>query len=182
MRLGAINAGFVVRGRKDRGTQKRKVTDRLTFARLDVGRLRIGPDAVTSMHRYAQNGPNRTEAGGVLLGRHLLDTDDIVVDKVTAPGVGDYRSRFRFFRARLPHQEMIDGLWRESGGTCTYLGEWHTHPEAVPRPSFLDRLEWWRKLLFDSFTAPLFFVIVGTEQTCVWEGDRFRCPMLLQQA
>ncbi len=150
------------------------------LARPDGGRFRIGREAAATMRRYVQEGPRRPEAGGVLLGRHILGARDIIVDRVTVPSRGDRRRRFRFFRARRRHQEAIDCAWQDSGGTCTYLGEWHTHPEAFPSPSFLDRLEWWRKLLFDSFTEPIFFIIIGTDETRVWEGRRFVCPTPLQ--
>jgi integrative and conjugative element protein (TIGR02256 family) len=119
------------------------------------------------------------EAGGVLLGRHIVDSDDIVIDKVTTPQPGDRSSRFRFIRARRRHQKLIDAAWCESNGTVTYLGEWHTHPERVPHPSLVDRVGWVKKLLFDDFADALFFVIVGTEGVGVWEG-RHRHPAQTQ--
>jgi integrative and conjugative element protein (TIGR02256 family) len=124
--------------------------------------------------------PERPEAGGVLLGRHLLGTSDILVDRVTEPLPGDQQSRFRFFRARRRHQMVIDRAWQESAGTQTYLGEWHTHPERVPAPSLSDRLGWHRKLLTDRFSDVMFFVIMGTQETSVWEGRRFRWPVPLR--
>ncbi len=146
------------------------VADRLTFARVSGERFQIGRSALVVLRQYIQTTPEKAEAGGVLLGRHILGTGDIIVDTVTAPMPGDLRSPFRFFRARLHHQEVIDRVWRESGGTCTYLGEWHTHSELCPSPSLLDRSGWQRKLLVDRFTEPIFFVIVGISETRVWEG------------
>jgi integrative and conjugative element protein (TIGR02256 family) len=148
------------------------VTRHLTFARSGGERFQIGPDALAMMRRYIQDDDGKPEAGGVLLGRHLLGTGDIIVDRVTTPLPGDRRGRFRFHRARRRHQEMIDRAWGESDGTCTYLGEWHTHPQDRPEPSCIDRLNWWRKLQVDRFTEPIFFVIVGTIETRVWEGRR----------
>jgi integrative and conjugative element protein (TIGR02256 family) len=124
------------------------------------------------MHRYIQDAHEKAEAGGILLGRHILGTNDIIVDSVTEPMAGDWRSRSKFLRAREHHQEAIDRAWRESNGTCTYLGEWHTHPEMYPKPSSPDRLDWLRRLLVDQFTEPIFFVIVGTVEIRVWEGLR----------
>jgi integrative and conjugative element protein (TIGR02256 family) len=126
------------------------------------------------MRRHAQDAPHKPESGGVLLGRHILDTHDIVVDRVTTPLPDDRQSRTRFFRARRRHQALIDQAWRESDGACTYLGEWHTHPEAVPTPSLIDQLDWRRKLLVDRFSGMLYFVIVGTAAVRVWEGRRHR--------
>jgi len=83
------------------------------------------------MRHYVQDVPTKPEAGGVLLGRHILETGDIIVDLITEPMPSDRQGRFRFFRARRPHQAAIDRAWRASGGTYTYLGEWHTHPEQL---------------------------------------------------
>lgn len=154
------------------------LAERLTFTRPHGGRFQIGPAALETMLRYVQGEPTTPEAGGVMLGRHLIDTNDVVVDQVTAPQPGDRRGRFRFFRARRRHQGLIDAAWQESDGTRTYLGEWHTHPEPVPRPSVVDHLNWQRKLLFDHFSEPLFFLIVGTMDIEVWEG-RPRYPIML---
>jgi integrative and conjugative element protein (TIGR02256 family) len=144
----------------------------LTYARNAGGRLQISRQTVEVLRRFIQDRPAKKEAGGVLLGRHILDTNDVVVDAVTVPLPGDQRGRVRFLRARQRHQEAIDQAWRDSGGTCTFLGEWHTHPEAHPWPSGTDRQDWLRKLREDEFTHWLFFVIVGTEETRVWEGAR----------
>ncbi|NNC30862.1 hypothetical protein HKM21_16460 [Longimicrobium terrae] len=124
------------------------------------------------LRQHVQDSREKREAGGVLLGRHILHTADVVVDGVTIPLPGDQRERFRFVRARQRHQEAIDRAWRESGGTCTFLGEWHTHPERHPWPSGVDRQDWLRKLREDAFTDWLFFVIVGMEEIRVWEGAR----------
>jgi integrative and conjugative element protein (TIGR02256 family) len=144
----------------------------LTFARVRGGRFQIGPSALAVTRQYVQDTPEKAEAGGILLGRHILGTDDIIVDDVTTPMPGDRRSRFQFFRACRWHQEAIDRAWRGSSGTCTYLGEWHTHPELHPIPSLTDRLSWQQKLLVDRFAEPIFFAIVGISEVRVWEGYR----------
>jgi len=142
----------------------------LVFARPHSGRFQISNAALEMMHEFVQDEPHKPEAGGVLLGRHILDTRDIVVDRVSAPMPGDQQSRFRFYRAHRRHQRVIDDAWRTSGGTCTYLGEWHTHPEQCPTPSPVDEGDWRRKLATDQFSGCLFFAVVGTGATRVWEG------------
>ena len=114
-----------------------------------------------------------------MLGRHIRDTPDIVVDSVTGPMRGDHRARYRFDRAAKAHQEVIDRSWAESGGTITYLGEWHTHPEPVPDPSSLDAGTWTRKIMVDRYSGLLFFVIVGTAELRVWEGQPGQEPCML---
>ncbi len=162
-------------------TGEGRSVERLIYARPGGGRLQLGRVAVETILSYVQDEPHRPEAGGVLLGRHILGGEDIVVDRATVPMPGDRRSRTRFFRARRRHQDAIARAWRDSGGTCTYLGEWHTHPEQHPTPSVIDRLDWQRKLFVDRFTVVIFFVIVGTGEIRVWEGRRYGRPVALRQ-
>lgn len=146
---------------------------RYLFARGAPSMLLIGEQAVASILYYRQCGPNDAEAGGVLLGRLLVAGPHAVVDEVTTPLTGDRRSRFAFWRSRRPHQEVVTRRWFESAGTCLYLGEWHTHPEAMPHPSTTDERDWRRRLTRDTFDVEtLFFVIVGTVGLRAWEGHR----------
>lgn len=124
------------------------------------------------MQQFAQYRPAMPEAGGILLGRHLLDSSAIIVDAITTPMPGDRQARTHFYRDHPQHQKVIDAAWHESKGTCTYLGEWHTHPEANPKPSSVDYRDWRRRLHQDMYTEPLFFIIVGTACTLVWEGGK----------
>lgn len=144
----------------------------LIFARPDGTRFEISADAWRAMRGFAQHDTDAAEAGGVLLGRHLRDGSAIIVDAVTVPMDGDRRGRARFDRARHHHQQAIDEAWRASDGTCTYLGEWHTHPESIPTPSRVDLSDWRRRLRSDRYTEPLFFVVVGTTAVKAWEGRR----------
>lgn len=142
----------------------------LTFARPGGGRLQLGPAALNAVDPYVQRRADQPEAGGLLLGRHILSSRDVIVDAITIPTPDDRQSRYRFFRAARAHQHSVDRAWRESGGTCTYLGAWHTHPERDPSPSRIDRLKWRRKLVTDRYTDWLFFLILGTEVARAWEG------------
>jgi integrative and conjugative element protein (TIGR02256 family) len=146
------------------------------FDRVKAGRVQIGSHAFDAMLRYRQLDPMDYEAGGMLLGRYILDTDDVVIDRITTPQLGDSGSRYQFFRARKRHQNLIDAAWRNSKTTLTYLGEWHTHPESIPHPSVIDRAGWTQKLMLDDFSESLFFVIIGTEDFGIWEG-RLRLPI-----
>lgn len=142
----------------------------IRYMRPGGGRLQLSEEVVAIFRQFVQDRGEKDEAGGVLLGRFIRDTAHIVVDAVSIPQPGDRRFRHAFHRRRRRHQGLIDRLWVESSGTCTYLGEWHTHPEDVPDPSCVDRREWGRKLLTDTYSGSLFFVIVGTQDVRVWEG------------
>lgn len=137
--------------------------------RVPGGRvLVLGQQAVRQMRRYEQRNFWQREAGGVLLGRHLLDDGNIVVDEVTTPQRSDRRSRTTFFRS-AKHQEIAHRKWLESNQTVAYLGLWHTHPEGDPTPSHVDKDDWKQALRQDSFEGTrLFFIIVGTKRLRVW--------------
>lgn len=138
----------------------------------ESGALVISEFALEALDRYRQTNWRRREAGGVLLGRHLLEGFDIVVDEVTVPQRSDKRSRYAFFRSS-DHQEVVMNRWAASHGTQTYLGLWHTHPESDPTPSTTDLRDWRRACRKDRyFGERLFFLIVGTETISVWRGDR----------
>jgi integrative and conjugative element protein (TIGR02256 family) len=144
----------------------------LVFSR---GRERVKLDAavVAIMRCFRQADRRSLEAGGVLLGRWLADTPDIVVDHLTTPMRGDRRSRFAFHRHRRRHQERIDEVHAATNGTCGYLGEWHTHPEKRPTPSQVDLDDWSRRLRLDATDVDLvLFVIVGTTEIALWSGSR----------
>lgn len=143
-----------------------------TLARINGGRLKIGNQAVASMQTFVQDACWQAEAGGILIGRHIVDTPDVVVDSVTIPMPGDSRGRWWFYRHGRGHQQEMDNAWRESCGTCTYLGEWHTHPQPLPSPSCIDMYGWRRKLNAGDYEGDsLFFLIVGTQAVRVWEGE-----------
>lgn len=102
---------------------------------------------------------NDPEAGGILIGkrrgRHLE------VTLASPPQKEDVRSRYKFVRSPVGHQEIAEARWRASDGEENYLGEWHTHPQIDAYPSGLDLKEW--KILAHKHKTPLLFIIVGLE-------------------
>lgn len=145
----------------------------LLFARPRGGRVELSQRAIAEMGMWIQDDGSKHEAGGVLLGRLIVDCDDVVVDLASAPSNGDKRTRFSFFRARRPAQRLVDQKWSESSGTCVYLGEWHTHPQDDPQPSGQDLRNWSEILRQARYEgASLFFVIVGISTTNIWEGAK----------
>ncbi len=106
------------------------------------GRLKLTAEAVASIQDFIQDKPGKMEAGGVLLGRRISESHDVIIDLVTLPQPSDKRQRFSFFRKHRAHQSIIDKAWIESNGSCNYLGEWHTHPEPTPDLSLSKKREY----------------------------------------
>lgn len=139
----------------------------------DFNRVKISLEVLLMIEKFLQIRTDLTEAGGVLVGRHILDSNDIVVDEVSIPSKEDIRFRNRFVRKKEFHQQFISDIWSASGGTCNYLGEWHTHPEEYPTPSSCDLYNWKRILrTFEFDYEYLYFLIAGTSCIRVWEGDK----------
>lgn len=122
------------------------------------GQVLVEPEVMTVLGRFRQMHHDAPEAGGILLGyrrgHHLHAIE------ATEPAPTDGGSRFHFHRSASAHQHIATNRWRHSGGTLTYLGEWHTHPELVPHPSSLDLASW--RELCERHRAPLLFLIAGT--------------------
>lgn len=133
--------------------------------------LEIEDHILGLMWNFVQRRCWETEAGGLLIGRYIPSSSTFILDRATQPLPGDFRSRFRFFRRQRQHQAVLDEEWINSDQTRTYFGEWHTHPERVPRPSPTDLRSWRDKLLNPGMVVPkLFFLIVGQEKTGIWYG------------
>jgi integrative and conjugative element protein (TIGR02256 family) len=141
--------------------------------KTDEFQLKISEEVLNSFLHYSQLEKNDTEAGGVLLGRFISESNNVVVDRITEPMKNDIRQRCFFKKYREDHQNIIDKIWVVSMGTCNYLGEWHTHPEPHPTPSSHDLSEW-KKILKHTVcdSDKLFFIIIGTKSIGIWVGCR----------
>ena len=145
----------------------------LVYHMSNGGRIKLSVGAIRVIETFQQVKISAPESGGVLLGRFIRNSKDIIIDKVSVPMKGDTQTRYTFKRVSPLHQKMIDDEWSKSKGTCNYLGEWHTHPEEFPCPSGVDKKDWKRKLRSDVFSSRfLYFLIAGTVEINVWEGDR----------
>lgn len=145
---------------------------KLVFKVTSKQRLIITSQAVEQLLAHVQKWCWQREAGGVLLGRHLLDSEDVVVDEVTGPQSSDRRTRFSFFRSKK-HEHIAKERWLAEANTIAYLGLWHTHPEDSPTPSSVDRDDWQQAVTNDAFDgARLFFPIVGRKEIRVWTKSR----------
>jgi integrative and conjugative element protein (TIGR02256 family) len=80
------------------------------------------------------------EAGGILLGAYR--GMDMEVTGRTDPGPEDERRLFSFTRADPYHDAANRQAWNASGGTVSYIGEWHTHPYGGVKPSSTDTTTW----------------------------------------
>lgn len=120
--------------------------------------MTFDPAVIRYMLQRRQKKSRQKEAGGQLFGK--LTPYEIYVQEATGPRASDFRARTLYKPDRKAEQIEINE--RFSRG-LVYLGDWHSHPEAVPEPSSVDSrsmAESFRKSTHNS-TAFL-LVIVGS--------------------
>ena len=96
-------------------------------------RLVLTPTVLNYIAKHQQRETNSSEAGGQLFAR--FKGEQIRVERATGPRTDDRRSRYGYIPDRRGEQEEIDGM--HSRGRH-FIGDWHTHPEAIPTPSSSD--------------------------------------------
>lgn len=107
------------------------------------------------------------ETGGIIIGM-LSSGPTITITDVTMAQSRDVHHKFRFFRSADGHQSLMDQLWEESGYRKMYLGEWHTHPEAIPSPSRVDICGWKSIAKKTQNTPWTLFIILGQQAFKIW--------------
>lgn len=121
--------------------------------------LSFSAEVMDVFRRFIQmDGP---EAGGILLG--TVHGRNMLVENATLPTPQDKRTRYGFERLAHGHQQLALERWNSTQGLVRYLGEWHTHPEAHPTPSSLDRSEWKRGARSRKDLRPALCVIIGQQ-------------------
>ena len=135
---------------------------------IEIPRVLITRSAYLVMSAYRQRG-GESEGGGILIGEFYPSTNEYRVLVATKPSNFDRRGRYFFDRDAANATRIAQRFWRRSKGRMNYLGEWHTHPEPVPHPSFPDKISM-GKLRKDSSTVDgcLLLLIIGQESD--WIG------------
>jgi integrative and conjugative element protein (TIGR02256 family) len=82
---------------------------------------------------HQQIGQASPEAGGQLFAR--FRKNQIRVERATGPRAVDQRSRYGYVPDRFAEQKEIDEMHNRG---LHFIGDWHTHPERLPRPSPSD--------------------------------------------
>jgi integrative and conjugative element protein (TIGR02256 family) len=95
--------------------------------------MHIEQPVLTHLYANAQRRCWSREAGGQLFAS--IKNNRWVVAKATGPRPTDLRSRFAFRPDRKAEKSEIFALFRTG---LHYVGDWHTHPQDVPSPSYTD--------------------------------------------
>ncbi|WP_296075721.1 Mov34/MPN/PAD-1 family protein [uncultured Agrobacterium sp.] len=104
----------------------------LTYQFGDL-RVDLMPSALSTMLAHQQKGFLRKEAGGQMFA--TLSEAHWRIEVVTGPRRGDRRGAYHFWPDRHAEQEEINRYYEQG---LEFVGDWHTHPQNIPRPSAQD--------------------------------------------
>lgn len=90
------------------------------------------------------------EKGGVILGKLFPKKDEVLITNIIE-AEDNYSDTYTTYVDKKDLNEQINDIWINSGKTVTYLGDWHTHFESNPIPSFIDK----RSFFKNYFTSKL---------------------------
>ena len=122
------------------------------------GRVKIDTDPMATM-----TGAKRS--AGVMIGRRIIDTEDVVVDEVTVEALGK-----RAFRSSEPHESAHTGWHLRTDGRVGYLGEWQTAERGEQTARFM--LEQERRLREDKPGIDhVLLCLVYPDGVRLWEGE-----------
>lgn len=118
----------------------------------------LSDEVLVTMDRFRQINLRDSEVGGQLFAR--IEGVDTVIVEATLPSWLDRRAPHLFWPNRWLQQREIRDRYAKG---LNFVGDWHTHPEAMPRPSCEDT-----RNMAECFTASLHdlrafvMIVVGT--------------------
>lgn len=98
------------------------------------------------------------ETGGVLIGRIFINRRCITVSRVIEAPVDSKRSENSFILGTKDLRKNVSEIFERSGGTLSYVGTWHSHPNGSKEPSLTDKKSY-EKLKKLRLGAPAVFLI-----------------------
>ena len=143
-------------------------------------KIKICHNVIHTLFEYIQKGYFSREAGGILIGKENKSNENIIINHTTVPMPKDERKHNRFIRKDKKHIELFENLYKESDETLRYIGEWHTHPEAIPNFSEID-LNNWKKISKESDNNNNYYhIIVGYDAIKIWviESEEYSTKLI----
>lgn len=96
--------------------------------------LKFTPSVLARFDQHRQIAVDAPEVGGQLFARFV--GNEIEVCRATGPNLLDKKTRHTFQPSIITEKIAITAMYLRG---LHYVGEWHTHPELVPTPSYADR-------------------------------------------
>ena len=141
--------------------------------KIDKYTICIAESVLKVLDSYKQTS-KQNEAGGIILGR-VYENNVVCITELSEPNEFDKSSRYSFVRDKNMAQFIVDEAFKKSRGELIYLGEWHTHPEQNPTPSWVDKRmikeQFKKNIINENF---LILLIQGTERlyASIYNGEK----------
>lgn len=116
------------------------------------------------------------ETGGALLGRR--EGDLAVVETVLGPGPEAHHGLSSFEPDHEWQQAEGARIYRESGRTVAYLGDWHSHPRGPALPSTTDQETAKMIAAEEAFRAPRPLYAIATKRWYQRREPAWRVKMM----
>lgn len=130
-------------------------------------------ESIKQINSYKQKRDDDYERGGILMGELYPDDKKIVISQVICTNA-DTSSRYGLEIDVNSAQKYITEIWKKTKGKTTYLGDWHSHPENIPFPSFTDKITFVKNYFGSTFSQKiLIYVIIGNnnkKHSNMWIG------------
>lgn len=129
--------------------------------------IELDQNLVNKLLSYQQIKDNDFENGGILMGELYPKSNRI---KITHILVCEHskNSKYALELNIKCLQKQMEKIWDESNGTITYLGDWHTHPESNPKPSYIDYKTFVKNYFVSTFEQNvLLYMILGNNKS-IW--------------
>lgn len=134
-------------------------------------KIKINSNVLFVIKKYIQTSIFSKEAGGVLIGRENYCNNNLIIEYLSEPFPKDKRKHNRFYRIDKNHIEKFQNLYNFSLQIYGYVGEWHTHPEAIPCYSKID-YDNWVKIGNEAPIKTIFYhIISGNKAFRIWAYD-----------
>lgn len=96
-------------------------------------RLILTRTVINHLQKHRQLNARAREAGGQLFAH--FENSSTRIERATGPRPSDRRGLTTFVPNRSVERREINRLHKEG---LQYVGDWHTHPEPIPKPSQTD--------------------------------------------
>lgn len=139
--------------------------------------INIDSKLVNELLSYRQKKDSDSETGGVLMGELYPNSNRIQITHIL---VCKHTSNSRYGLELNVEclQKQMNEIWEKSKGTITYLGDWHTHPEFNPKPSYVDYTTFVKNYYKSKFEQNLLLYIILGQEEEIWfksfNGFQFR--------
>ena len=133
--------------------------------------IKLCHNVLNVMFKYIQQGGLSKEAGGILIGKENMSNSNLIINNITTPMEHDDSRYNRFIRRDKRHITYFNTFYNKSKRTLRYLGEWHTHPVAVPIYSSIDLKNWEKIYCGAAYKNSYYHIIVGYEIVRIWKFE-----------